>query len=135
MIKLRDYQQEIFDRVLSHGKEHSIIQLASGAGKSYIIAKLADFYKSQGLDVVVLVPWVVVRYQIADLLKEHSIDVPVSSANLVNHNKEKIKISISSLLMKLTTLQQTATKRYSRYSLTLNVLVSLLHLCVMTTKT
>lgn len=56
MIKLRDYQQEIFDRVLAHGKEHSIIQLASGAGKSYIIAKLAEFYKSQGLDVVVLVP-------------------------------------------------------------------------------
>lgn len=91
MIKLRDYQQEIFDRVLAHGKEHSIIQLASGAGKSYIIAKLAEFYNSQGLDVVVLVPWVVVRYQIAELLKEHGIDVPVSSANLVNRNKEKIK--------------------------------------------
>lgn len=91
MIKLRDYQQEIFDRVLAHGKEHSIIQLASGAGKSYIIAKLAEFYKSQGLDVVVLVPWVVVRYQIADLLKENGIDVPVSSANLINRNKQKIK--------------------------------------------
>lgn len=91
MIKLRDYQQEIFDRVLAHGKEHSIIQLASGAGKSYIIAKLAEFYKSQGLDVVVLVPWVVVRYQIADLLRENGINVPVSSANLINRNKEKIK--------------------------------------------
>lgn len=91
MIKLRDYQQEIFDIVLAHGKEHSIIQLASGAGKSYIIAKLAEFYKSQGLDVVVLVPWVVVRYQIADLLKENGINVPISSANLINRNKKKIK--------------------------------------------
>ena len=94
MIKLRDYQQEIFDRVLAHGKEHSIIQLASGAGKSYIIAKLAEFYKSQGLDVVVLVPWVVVRYQIADLLKENDINVPVSSANLINRNKEFADITI-----------------------------------------
>lgn len=46
MIKLRDYQQEIFNRVLEHGKENSIIQLASGAGKSYIIAKLAESYKA-----------------------------------------------------------------------------------------
>ena len=31
------------------------------------------------------------RYQIAELLKEHGIDVPVSSVNLINRNKEKIK--------------------------------------------
>lgn len=91
MIKLRDYQQEIFNRVLEHGKENSIIQLASGAGKSYIIAKLAELYKAQGLDVVVLVPWIVVRYQIVELLEEHGINVPVSSANLVNRHKNKIK--------------------------------------------
>lgn len=91
MIKLRDYQQEIFNRVLEHGKENSIIQLESGAGKSYIIAKLAELYKAQGLDVVVLVPWIVVRYQIVELLEEHGINVPVSSANLVNRHKNKIK--------------------------------------------
>ena len=91
MIKLRDYQQEIFNRVLEHGKENSIIQLASGAGKSYIIAKLAELYKAQGLDVVVLVPWIVVRYQIVELLEEYGINVPVSSANLVNRHKNKIK--------------------------------------------
>ena len=86
-----------------------------------LIAKLAEFYKSQGLDVVVLVPWVVVRYQIADLLKENDINVPVSSANLINRNKEKIKNIDVSSLMRLTTLQQTVTKKYSRFFLTLSV--------------
>jgi len=121
MIKLRDYQQEIFNRVLEHGKENSIIQLASGAGKSYIIAKLAELYKDQGLDVVVLVPWIVVRYQIVELLEEHGINVPVSSANLVNRHKIKSRILMFSLLTKPTTLLQIVIKKSLRLSQTLSV--------------
>lgn len=86
MIKLRDYQQEILDRIVAHGRENTIVQLASGAGKSYIISKLAEFYTSQGLDVVIIVPWVVVRGQIADLLSENNINVPVTSSTLVLNN-------------------------------------------------
>lgn len=90
MIKLRDYQEEIFDRVVSYSTRNlsTIVSLTSGAGKSYIIAKLAEFYSSQGLDVVVLVPFVAVRKQISDLFKDNGIEVTVSSSLKILNNKQ-----------------------------------------------
>ena len=66
MYKLRDYQVEVYNKVIENQSRglSSIVHLESGLGKSFVLARLAKFYEEQGLDVVVLVPSVEVRQQI-----------------------------------------------------------------------
>ena len=97
MYKLRDYQVEVYNKVIENHSRglSSIVHLESGLGKSFVLARLAKFYEEQGLDVVVLVPSVEVRQQIKQRITEVGSKVPVlSSLLLLNRLDEHINVDV-----------------------------------------
>ena len=52
-MKLRDYQQEAFNKVIA-SKEHTLVVSPCGSGKSLIMSELVNYFSSNGKKVLVL---------------------------------------------------------------------------------
>lgn len=65
-VKLRDYQQEVFNKVIA-SKEHTLVVSPCGSGKSLIMSELVNYFSSNGKRVL----FVVHRNNLLDQFNNH----------------------------------------------------------------
>lgn len=74
VIKLREDQMMLVERVLQNIKEDNLVVSPSGSGKSYILAYLEKLLTEQGYLVYVYAPTIEVREQLDELMKGNGSD-------------------------------------------------------------
>ena len=65
-VKLRDYQQEAFDKVIA-SDEHTLVVSPCGSGKSLIMSELVNYFSNNGKKIL----FVVHRNNLLDQFNNH----------------------------------------------------------------
>ena len=98
-MKLRDYQQDIVDKVVGSNNQSLMVEACTGSGKSIMIAYLAKYYHNQGYEVIISTDISALIDQLYDTCRTIDLDPTVIKASDKRKGKDDIYIAMDQTLI------------------------------------